>query len=276
MDVTIEDNETLDKICKDANLTPAKLFEGFIASVTFLHNVYEQARTEGAESRSFDQILSKLYQQILECTPNNLDVAPSLIEQTNKLVGIKQSFGAEIYNFNIDYDNRTVSYNIHYTFCTDTAQVFAYSNLALGIRITPKYIQISHLDYIPLLDDLKIYNANLEILNDFVNQKLLRKYNNKSKDAQKAEPDPSISFIQISCTLRLVGSNPYQLWDKTRSQSHEFFLIRIDVKADKVAHLLPIEEMVTIHREIRGIGNNEMYPCIRVVKLMELARSAWN
>jgi hypothetical protein len=96
MDITIEDNDTLAKICRDANLTSTKLIEGFIASLKLLHHTYEQAKAEGAERRSFDQILSKLYQQTLECTPSNLDVVPSLIEQTNKLIGIKQSFGAEI------------------------------------------------------------------------------------------------------------------------------------------------------------------------------------
>ena len=33
------------------------------------------------------------------------------------------------------------------------------------------------------IDDFKIFNANLEILNDFVNERILRKYNNKGKEA---------------------------------------------------------------------------------------------
>lgn len=118
-------------------------------------------------------------------------------------------------------------------------------------------MQVSHLDYIPLLDDFKLYNANLEILNDFVNEKVLRRYNNNGKDAESTESSPTVPFMQVSCTLRLIGSNPYQVWDKTRSQSHEFFLIKIDVKADKVAHLFPIQEMASINRGIRGLATSE-------------------
>jgi len=131
------------------------------------------------------------------------------------------------------------------------------NNLALGIRITPQYVQISHLDYIPLLDDIKIYNADLEILNDFVNERILRKYNDTGNEAKKIELDPAEPFTQVICTLNLVGSNPYQVWDKTRSQSHEFFLIKIDVKADKVTQLLPIEKLASINRDIRGLAISE-------------------
>jgi len=154
MDITIEDSDTLARICRDANLTPKELIEGYIASLTLLHSTYERTKNEGTERRSFGEILTKLHQQILECTPSNLDVAPSLIEQTNKLVRINRSISASINDLLIDYDNRTVSYDIHYTLCSDAAQ--AYINLALNIRITPKFVQISHLDYIPLLDDIKI------------------------------------------------------------------------------------------------------------------------
>ena len=257
MDITIEDSVALARICRDVNLTPKKLFEDYIASLTLLHYTYEQMKNEGTERRSFGEILSKLYQQILKCTPNNLDIAPSLIEQTNKLVGINESIGASIHDLLIDYDNHIVSYYAFYKFCTDAAEVFAYNNLALGIRITPKYVQVSHLDYIPLLDDFKIYKANLEILNDFVNEKVLRKYNNKGKEAETTESSPTAPFVQISCTLSLVGSDPYQVWEKTRSQSHEFFLIKIDVKADKATQLLPIEEMASINRDIRGLAISE-------------------
>ncbi|MPZ06038.1 MAG: hypothetical protein GEU26_06405 [Nitrososphaeraceae archaeon] len=257
MDITIEVSDTLARICRDANLTPKELIEGYIASLTLLHSTYERIKNEGTERRSFSEILSKLYQQILGCTPSNLDVAPSLIEQTNKLVGINQSIGASIINLLIDYDNRTVSYNLHYTLCSDAAQLFAYRNLALGIRITPKYVQVSHLDYIPLLDDINIYNADLEILNDFVNQRLLRGYNDTGKEDTKIVSDPNEPFIQVTCTLSLVGSNPYQAWNKTRSQSHEFFLIKIDVRADKVTQLLPIVELASINRDIRGLAVSE-------------------
>ena len=110
MDITIEDSDTLARICRDVNLTPKKLFEDYIASLTHLHYTYEQLRNEGTERRSFGEILSKLYQQIQKCTPSNLDIAPSLIEQTNKLVGINESIGASIHDLLIDYDNHIVSY----------------------------------------------------------------------------------------------------------------------------------------------------------------------
>jgi hypothetical protein len=257
MDIMIEDSDILSKICREGDLTPQKLVEAYIASLTFLHYTYEQARNEGTERRSFNEILTNLLKQILSCTPSNLDVAPSLITQTNKLVGIYRSIGASIHDLIFDYDKRTVSYFIHYTLCYDAAQVFAYKNLVLGISITPKYVRVSHLDYIPLLNDFKIYNADLEILNDFVNQKLLRKYYKSGKEDNTIESDPSEPFIQISCTLSMVGSNPYQVWDKTRSQSHEFFQIKIDVKADKVIQLLPIEKMASINRDIRGLAVSE-------------------
>ncbi|MGC1132654.1 MAG: hypothetical protein WA941_07520 [Nitrososphaeraceae archaeon] len=106
----------------------------------------------------------------------------------------------------IDYDKHTVSYIINYILCSDRAQVFAYSNLVLGIRITPKFVQISNLDHISLLDDIKIYNANLEILNDFVNQKLPKKYTNTGKEDNTIESDPTEPFIQVSCILSLVKS----------------------------------------------------------------------
>jgi len=98
----------------------------------------------------------------------------------------------------IDYDKRTVSYNLNYTLCSDATEVFAYHNLALGIHITPKYVQISHLDYIPLLDDIKIYQADLEILNDFINRKLLRRYNDTGKDDKKIESNSTEPFIQVT------------------------------------------------------------------------------
>ena len=109
MDITIEDSDTFARICRDVNLTPKKLFEDYIASSTLLHYTYEQMRNEGTERRSFE-ILSKLYQQIQRCTPSNLDIAPSLIEQTNKLVRINKSIGASIHDHLIDYDNHIVSY----------------------------------------------------------------------------------------------------------------------------------------------------------------------
>lgn len=137
MDITIDDSDTLARICRDVNLTPKKLFEDYIASLTLLHYTYKQMRNEGSERRTFGEILSKLYQQISNCTPSNLDIAPSLIEQTNKLVRINKSIGASIHDLLIDYDNHIVSYYIFYKFCTDVAEVFAYNNLVLGIRITP-------------------------------------------------------------------------------------------------------------------------------------------
>lgn len=257
MDITIEDSDILARICRDADLTPKKLFEDYIASLTLLHYTYEQMRNEDTERRTFGEILSKLHQQMLECTLSNLDLPPSLIEQTNKLVGIDRSIGVSIHDLLIDYDSHIVSYYVYYKFCTDVAEVFAYNNLILGIRITPKYVQVSHLDYIPLVDDFKIYNTNLEILNDFVNERVLRKYNDKGKEDESTESSPTVPFIQVSCTLSLIGSNPYQVWDKTRLQSHEFFLIKIDAKSDRVTQLLSIEEMASINRDIRGLVTSE-------------------
>jgi hypothetical protein len=66
-----------------------------------------------------------------------------------------------------------------------------------------------------------------------------------------------VPFIQVSFTLSLIGSNPYQVWDKTRLQSHEFFLIKIDVKSDRVTQLLSVEEMASVNRDIRGLANSE-------------------
>jgi hypothetical protein len=175
----------------------------------------------------------------------------------NRLVGINRSIGASIINLLIDYGNRTVSYNIHYTLCYDAAQVFAHQNLVLGIRTTPKDLQISHIDYIPLLDDTKIYNADLEILNDFINQKMLRKYNDTGKKDKTITSDAANPFVQVSCALSLVGTNPYKVWEKTRSQSYEFFLIKIDVKADKAIQLLPIEKIDSINKDIRGLAASE-------------------
>lgn len=68
---------------------------------------------------------------MLESIPSNLDIVPSLIEQTNKLVRIDQSIGASINDHLIDYDDRIVSYYVYYKFCTDVAEVFAYKSLAL-------------------------------------------------------------------------------------------------------------------------------------------------
>jgi hypothetical protein len=257
MDITIEDSDILARICKDVNLTPKKLFEDYIASLTHLYHTYEQFRNEGNERRTFGEILSKLHQQMQESIPSNLDLVPSLIEQTNKLVRIDQSRGASISDLLIDYDDRIVSYYVYYKFCTDVAEVFAYKNLILGVRISPKYVQVSHLDYIPLVDDFKIYNTNLEILNDFVNEKVLRKYNEKGKEADLPGSDSTAPFIQVSCTLNLIGSNPYAVWDKIKSQSHEFFMIKIDVKSDRVTQLLSIEEMASINRDIRGLVTSE-------------------
>ena len=187
-----------------------------------------------------------------------MDIIPSLIEQTNKLVRIDQSIGVSINDLLIDYDDRIVSYYVYYKFCTDVAEVFAYNNLILGVRITPKYVQVSHLDYIPLVDDFKINNANLEILNDFVNEKILRKYNDKGKEDESTESGLTAPFIQVSCTLSLIGSNPYAVWGKTKSQSHEFFMIKIDAKADRVTQLISIEEMASINRDIRGLVTSEL------------------
>jgi hypothetical protein len=71
LDITVEDSDTLSKICRDANLTPKELIEGYIASLTLLHSTYEQTKNEGIERRSFGEVLSKIYQQILGCTPSN-------------------------------------------------------------------------------------------------------------------------------------------------------------------------------------------------------------
>jgi hypothetical protein len=256
MDITIEDSGILARICKDVNLTSKKLFEDYIASLTHLYYTYEQFRNEGTERRTFGEILSKLHQQMLEGIPSNLDIVPSLIEQTNKLVRI--DIGASINDLLIDYDDRIVPYYVYYKFCIDVAEVFAYNNLILGVRITQKYVQVSHLDYIPLVDDFKIYNTNLEILNDFVNEKVLRKYNEIGKEAESTESGSTAPFIQVSCTLSLIGSNPYKVWDKTKSQSHEFFMIKIDAKADRVKQLLSIEEMASINRDIRGLVTSEL------------------
>jgi hypothetical protein len=57
--------------------------------------------------------------------------------------------------------------------------------------------------------------------------------------------------------LGVIGSYPYKVWDKTKSQSHEFFLIKIDVKSDRVTQLLSIEEMASINRDIRGLVTSE-------------------
>jgi hypothetical protein len=108
-----------------------------------------------------------------------------------------------------------------------------------------------------LVDDFKIYNANLEILNDFVNEKVLRIYNDKGEEAELTESDPTAPFIQVSCTLSLIGSIPYKVWDETKSQSHEFFMIKIDAKADRVT-LLSSEEKASINRDIRGLAASEL------------------
>ena len=122
MDITIEDSDTLSKICREADQTPQKLVEAYMASLTFLYYTYEQARNEGTERRSFNDILTNLLKQILSCTPSNLDLAPLLIAQTNKLVGIYRSIGASIHDLLFDYDKRTVSYYIHHTLCYDAEQ----------------------------------------------------------------------------------------------------------------------------------------------------------
>ena len=61
MDITIEDSDTLARICRDVNLTPKKLFEDYLASLTHLYYTYEQLRNEGTERRTFGEILSKLH-----------------------------------------------------------------------------------------------------------------------------------------------------------------------------------------------------------------------
>ena len=48
------------------------------------------------------------------------------------------------------------------------------------------------------------------------------------------ESDATEPFVQVSCTLSPVGSNPYQSWDKTRLSSHELFLIKIDVDEKRI------------------------------------------
>jgi hypothetical protein len=46
MDITIEDSDTLVRICRDVNLTPKKVFEDYIASLPLLHYTYEQMRND--------------------------------------------------------------------------------------------------------------------------------------------------------------------------------------------------------------------------------------
>ena len=47
MDITIEDSDILARICKDVNLTPKKLFEDYIASLTHLYYTYEKDHLQG-------------------------------------------------------------------------------------------------------------------------------------------------------------------------------------------------------------------------------------
>ena len=58
MDITIEDSETLTRICKDVNLTPKELIEGYLASLTLLHSTYERTKNEGTPNPQVSGIAS--------------------------------------------------------------------------------------------------------------------------------------------------------------------------------------------------------------------------
>lgn len=161
MNIKIKDDssEILEKFCRNTSQTPSKVIESLIDVLYPVYLDYEKRRDAEIEKRSFNQVLSDLLRHISNSTVENLDVAPKLIETTNRVLGIKNYIGASIFDIQLDFDKRSISYFVGYRSCTNLN--YAFTALAISVEINQDHIQISELVYEPILESQEITDIEL-------------------------------------------------------------------------------------------------------------------
>jgi hypothetical protein len=245
MNIEIKDNnnDLLDKICKETQMNPSGLMEYFLGIIYRLYSDYHEQKNEGVENRPFTEILSNLFLHSFKSKMSTLDAAKNLIERTNELLGIKGYVGAGIYTLNPDFERRSTSYVVGYDFCEDAASASAHLHLEIDVEITPDYIEVSHVVYAPTFENTIISDKRVNITNT-----LLQEYI-RARHREKFSP-----FANIAVEISLIGENPYG----SSLEAHQYIRTKLIVRAHNASHIPSIREMSFIAREVRAIVHSEL------------------
>jgi hypothetical protein len=243
MNIEIKDDSSkiLEKICRNTNQTPSEIIESVIDALYPLYLDYENRRNADIEKRSFDQILSDLFKHIFNSTVQNLEVAPKLIEITDRLLGIKNHIGASVFDIKLDFDKRAILYDIGYQICTSSTYV--YTALLISVELNQDYVQISQLVYEPVLESTQITDADLSETEDLIQDFIEDTYSKKL-----------LPFVNLSVQLYKMGSHPFD----AKADLYEFLQIELTLKADKANQIPPIEKMGTLTNEVKYIVREKL------------------
>jgi hypothetical protein len=243
MNIKIKDDTSkiLEKICRNTNQTPSELIESFVDTLYPLYLDYMNRINADIEKRSFNQILSDLFKHISNSTVENLELAPKLIEITDSLLGIKNHIGASVFDIKLDFDKRTISYDLGYQVCTSSAYV--YTALAISVEMNQDYIQISQLMYEPVPESMQITNADLSGTEDLIQDFIEDTYSKKL-----------LPLANLSVHLHMMGSHPFE----AKADLHEFIQIELTLKADEASNIPPIEKTGTLANEVRDVVREKL------------------
>ena len=190
-----------------------------------------------------NEILTNLFLHSFKSKLRTLDIAQSLIESTNELLGIKEYVGAVIHNINPDFDKRSISYSVGYDFCVDAANMYAYKSLLIEVEINQDYIEVSHVVYMPTFESMEITDKKVNDTSNLIQEYIKAKYR------EKFSP-----FVNIEVKILPIRANPYG----PSSEPIQSVGIKLIVKADEATHIPSIEKIGLIAKEVHAIVHEEL------------------
>ena len=244
VNIEVEDHikVLIEEMCKEMNQTPSQLLLSLIPYAYLLYSSYEKDRKAGIEKRPFEQARQDLFEQWIKSRIRVLDVEDELVEITNKLIGMRVGSyeGTCVFDFNLDFDKKSISYALGYHFPTNSSQIHEYRTLMFEVEINQYYVQVSQIVFRPIVEGVQITENNLKDTTDFLQRYIEDKY------VKKKLLSP---FANISAKVSTFGSHLINPRPDTRANIE----IRLDVKADKAIHIPPVKKIVPIMEEILPI-----------------------
>jgi hypothetical protein len=249
MNIEIEDHIKvfIEEMCKEMNQSPSQLLLSLIPYAYLLYLNYEKDRKAGIEKRPFEQARQDLFEQWIKSRIRVLDVEDELVEITNKLIGMRigSYMGTCVFDFNLDFDKRSISYALGYHFPSDSGQIHEYRTLLFEVEINPYYVQLSQLVFRPIVEGSQITENDLKDTTDFLQRYIEDKY------VKKKLLSP---FTNISAKVSTFGYHPIN----PRPDTGANIEISLTVKAEKAIHIPSVKKIVPIMEEILPIVEEKL------------------
>jgi hypothetical protein len=125
----------------------------------------------------------------------------------------------------------------------DAADIYAYRGLLIEVGITQDYVEVSHLDYLPMLKGIEITDKKVNDTSILV-QEFIR-------DVHHDEFAP---FVNIEIKLCPTWDNPLG----PHSERRQTIEIKLIVKADEGTYMPSIEKLSLLIREVHALVHREL------------------